>query len=54
MKYNGQENYKCKKCGKAFRFHTSFQIHKRIHIGEKPYVKNVGYPLCGSQPFKDT
>ncbi|KAM9732243.1 zinc finger protein 124-like [Dama dama] len=21
----------------AFRFHTSFQTHKRIHTGEKPY-----------------
>lgn len=32
-----EKPYKCKECGKAFNFPSSFRIHERTHTGEKPY-----------------
>ena len=32
-----QKNYKCDTCGKGFGTRRSFEEHKNIHTGEKPF-----------------
>ncbi|MEJ1276002.1 zinc finger protein 386 (Kruppel-like) [Cricetulus griseus] len=38
-----QKSYKCKECGKAFKYCSSYTKHSIVHTGEKPYKCK----LCG-------
>ncbi|KAM4839813.1 zinc finger protein 485 [Urocitellus parryii] len=44
-----KKSYKCKECGKVFKYNTSFISHQRNHIHEKPYkCKECGIAFMSS------
>ncbi|KAM9699000.1 zinc finger protein 621-like [Dama dama] len=46
----GMKFYKCKECGKIFRYNSKFLRHKRSHTGEKPFkCKECGKAFKSSQ-----
>ena len=36
--YSTVPRFNCDVCGRHYRFKSDFEIHYRIHTGEKPYV----------------